>query len=177
MAVKLNLLPEGYGVSGSLGKILKTTKALGVIALAVFIVFTIGMSAFFIFSTITLNGLKNEKTSLGVEIQSLQTTETQTVLLKDRLDKVKIVFSSPSAIKNLLLVDPLVTSLGPSSSLSELNVGAGKIDLILSFRSSVDLSAFYTKIADSQNFTTVRQTSFSYAPANGYSVGLSLTPK
>ena len=99
MATKINLLPPGFGVTGNLGKILKAVRMVGVIGLAFFLVFGLGISIYFIVSTITFNALKSETNSLKEQVKTLQTTEQQIVLLKDRIGKINMALGLPEAIK------------------------------------------------------------------------------
>lgn len=177
MAVKLNLLPPGVGVTGSMSKALNTTRMLGVIALAFFLLFTLGISGFFILNTVTLNNLNSDVDSLKSRLASLQTVETQTVLLKDRLGKIKTAFALPDSRKNLDAVNPLLSGLGPSATLSELNVDPAKADISLTFTSNADTSAFMSSLAGSQNFASATLTTYSFSPVGGILVGVRIVPK
>lgn len=164
-------------MTGTLGKALKTTKMLGVIAIAFFLVFTLAISAFFILSTITLGSLNSDNDSLKAQVSALQSTETQVVLLKDRVGKIKTALNVPSAIKNLDSVTPFVSSLGPTASLNELDVDSQKVDFSVLFASTADLSTFLKTLTNSTTFTSEVMTSFGYSPTSGYLLGVRLTGK
>lgn len=175
MATKINLLPPGFGVTGELGKILKVARMLGVIGAALFLIFGLGISIFFIISTITFNGLKSQTDSLKTQIKALQETEQQMVLLKDRIGKISTALGFPEAIKNLDAIDPFISNLSPSASLNQLEIDPQKIELSLQFRSTADTSAFVKSLSESKDFTSVILTSFGYDPTNGYTVGVNIT--
>lgn len=181
MAININLLPPGFGITGTLGKILKLTRMLGVIGLALFLFFALGISAFFISSTMTLNGLNSDNGSLKDQIKTLQSSEQQVVLLKDRIGKINTVLGLPDAIKTLNIIEPFISNLSASSSLSQLDIDPIKIDLSLQFSSTADTSAFIKSLSnmkslpDSKVFTSVVLTSFGYNPISGYLVGVSAT--
>jgi Tfp pilus assembly protein PilN len=175
MAVKLNLLPQGTSISGSLGKALKLTKMLGVIAAAFFLVFALGLSALFILNTITLNRLNSDVNTLKGQITALESTEQKAVLLKDRLSKIKTALLLPSAVPNLDKVNSLVAALPPATILSELNVDPQKVDLTIRFNATGDLSTFMKSLATSKSFTSVVLTTFGYNPSSGYTVGVRLS--
>lgn len=177
MAIKLNLLPPETRATGTLAKVLNTTRMLGVIGIAFFLVFTLGISAFFILSTVTLNGLNSNIGSLKSQIAALETTETQVVLLKDRIGKINTALNLPNSIKNLDVVNPVISNLSPSTSLSELDVDTQKVDISMIFTSNADTSAFIKSLSDSQNFKTATLTTFSYSPGGGILVGVRLIPK
>ena len=175
MATKINLLPPGFGVTGNLGKILKAVRMVGVIGLAFFLVFGLGISIYFIVSTITFNALKSETNSLKEQVKTLQTTEQQIVLLKDRVGKINMALGLPEAIKNLDAIDPFISNLSSSASLNQLEIDAQKIDLSFQFRSTADTSAFIKSLSDMKDFRSVVLTSFGYDSTNGYTVGISIT--
>src|SRR3989344_6948892 len=175
MATKINLLPPGFGVTGNLGKILKAVRMVCVIGLAFFLVFGLGISIYFIVSTITFNALKSETNSLKEQVKTLQTTEQQIVLLKDRIGKINMALGLPEAIKNLDAIEPFISNLSSSASLNQLEIDAQKIDLSFQFRSTADTSAFIKSLSDMKDFRSVVLTSFGYDSTNGYTVGISIT--
>lgn len=174
MAVKMNLLPPEYTTSGTLAKFLKASKALGVIALGVFIVFTVGISAFLVFSTITLNNLNSDVNSLKTQITAEEQTETQIVLLKDRLSKIKKVLADDNVAKNLKSSEPVISLLGPNANLTQLDVGESKVDLSASFTASSDMAKFIQAVSATTSFKTINSTGISFSPNVGYIVGLSM---
>ncbi len=172
MAVKLNLLPPEYGELKGIGRILKITRSLGVIAMAFFLVFTLGVSAFFIISSISLNNLKSNVDGLKTQIESEKTSEQQLVLLKDRLGKIKSVLGVATANTSLTAINPYITGLSADTTLSEVDVDSAKAELSLTFRSRADLSAFLKKISEGQAFGSVTLSAFTYSPESGYLVGI-----
>lgn len=170
MALKLNLLPSEYGKLGTTGKILRSLRALGVISFALFFVFALGTSAFFIISTITLNGLKNDIDSLKSQVTAEQTSEQQIVLLKDRVGKIKTILAAPDATKNLSLISPYISSLSASSKVSDISIDPSKVNLALNFVNNTDLSNFLSAISKDSQFGSVRMTSFTFNDATGYSL-------
>jgi Tfp pilus assembly protein PilN len=174
MTIRINLLPPEYAVSGPLGKLLKTTRMLGVIALGAFLVFALGLAAFFIFSSFQLRALKANEDKLKSDIASSETSEQQIVLLKDRLAKVKIAQSTQSGVKNLEKIDPFIAGLSGSTILTELDVDSQKVDLSILFKSNNELSTFLKTLTDSKVFQSVVLTSFGFNPLTGYLVTIRL---
>lgn len=177
MAVKLNLLPQGAGITGELGKTLKLTRMLGVIAVAFFLVFTIGISAFFVLSTLTLKNLNSDLDSLKSQISTQEATEQKVVLLKDRLAKIKTALATPGALKNFDTVIPYVSGLGAGSTISTLDVSPEKVTLSLVFTTRAGVSDFTSSLSTSKNFSSAVLTSFVFNPAAGYQVNVNLTAK
>lgn len=174
MPENLNLLPQNLQVSKGLSKVLKTTKALGVISIVVFIIFALGVGAFFIYSKITLTNIETEVTKLKSQVKAMESSEQQLVLLKDRLSKVASIKAIPNASKNIANVDTLFTGLSSSSMMKAANIGSKKMDINMSIASNEDISIFLKNIKDADVFSKVDLSSFGYSPGVGYSVDVSM---
>lgn len=177
MAIKINLLPSEKRVGRELQGILRITRMLGVIALGAFIVFGLGIAAFFVFTSIQLNGLNSTNSTLESQITGLETSETQIVLLKDRIGKIKTVQRVPSAIASLNNIIPVITPLSVEASVNELDVSPTKISASVNFRSNSDLSNFLKGLSTSTSFKTITLSSFAFNPASGYLVGVDIVDK
>lgn len=177
MAVKLNLLPSEYAVGTGLSKALGITRMLGVIGLAAFLIFGIGMGAFFLISSGELNSLKTNNDSLKSQILAEATSEQQLVLLKDRVKKIQTALGLPSSIKNLTSIDSILPTSSESFTLSELSVDTTKIALNATLRSNADLSTFMKSLAGVMDFKFVTLSSFAFNPTSGYSVGVTFGNK
>lgn len=177
MAIKVNLLPTERRVSGGVAQFLRISRMLGVIALAGFLVFGLGLAAFFIVSSIELNGLNSSNNSLKTQLSSLGTTEAQLVVLKDRIAKIKIAEGIPSSTKNLVDFDSYLSALSGTTSISELDVNPVKITTSLVFTSGSDLTAFTKALSASTTFKNVSFASFNFNPTSGYLVSVEVTAK
>lgn len=175
-SININLLPEEFTVSSGVSRALSITRMLGVIFLAVFLVFGLGLAAVFILDTVQLNNLTNENSAITSQISSMQSTETQLVLLKDRVGKIKIADNSASAIQSVSTFMPLVTSLSSSSKVNELDIDTSKIVSSLTFGSGADVSAFIKALGGTK-FADIALTSFSFNPSVGYLVGINIQNK
>ncbi len=170
MAVKLNLLPQNYIVSGPLSAILKISKPLTVILLAVFLATALGITLFFIFSQVTLNKLNASNKTLNGQIESQKAAQNQLVLLKDRLGKIKTVMAKNASSRNLASVEPIIKTLTPSSSIDELNLDSQKTDLIVGFVTNSTLSDYFKTISLQNTFSGILLNSLNYDLEKGYVV-------
>lgn len=175
MAVNLNLLPPELAVSKSLGRVLKTLRALGVISIAVFLVFAVGLGIFFIISTISLGNLNSSISQHESQISAQESSEQQIIILKDRIAKISQAKSTPSALKTVTNFDTLLTNLSPDSTISQFNADSSKADISMGFKSNPDLTSFLQAVTTSKLFKSVILSSFGYGPNQGYSVGVTLT--
>jgi hypothetical protein len=175
MAVNLNLLPPELAVSKSLGRALKTLRALSVISIAVFLIFAVGLGIFFIISSISLSGLNASVSQHESQISAQESSEQQIVVLKDRIAKISQAKSVPSALKTVTNVDTLLSNLSPDFTISQFNADSSKADISMGFKSNSDLTAFLQAATSSKLFKSVILSSFGYGPSQGYSVGISLS--
>lgn len=177
MAIKVNLLPTEKRVGKGLQRILRVTRMLGVISLVIFILFGLGMIAFFVFNSISLGNLKTANGDLEDRITGLETSEQKIVLLKDRVGKIKSLFSIPSAINNLDSVNTVLSPLSKDTTISELNVNPTKVSMSINFKSAADIGVFLTGLKDTKSFQTVSISSFSFNPVSGYLVSIAIQGK
>lgn len=177
MAVNLNLLPPELAVSKSLGKFLKTVKALGVIGVAAFLVFGVGIGAFFIVSTISLNRINANIKVLKNQVSAQQKSEQQVILLKDRIAKIASIQSIPDSLSNLTATEPFLIDLSGSMSVNQMAVSPTSVSLSLNLKTNSDLSTFLESLQTSDVFKTVSLTTFNFSPSIGYSVEVSAVKK
>ena len=174
---KINLLTSEQKVGKETLKVLRITRVLGVIFLGVFIVFGLGLGAFFTFSSVQLNGLNSTNKTLEDQILGLKSSETQLTLLKDRIGKIKTVQNIPTAINNLDSINTLMASFSSDSSVSELDISPTKITSSINFKSNTDLVNFLKGLESSKSFQAVALSSFSFNPTSGYLVSVVITGK
>src|SRR5688572_16267945 len=131
MAIKLNLLPPELTIDKNLSATLKIARSVGVILIAIFLIFVVAVSAIFIIMSVSLRNLNTDIESLTQRIALSQTSEQQIVLLKDRIGKIKTVQGFANASTNLVAIEPFLPVPSSDSLVSELTVDAQKIDLSL----------------------------------------------
>lgn len=176
MSIKLNLLPPELAVDKRTGGILKSIRAFNLILIAFFIVFTIGLSVYFVFTSVILKNKLASVESLKGKIKTLQTSEQQIVLLKDRIKKIVSAQNKPSAIKNLDMSGSVLSTLSGDSQITEMNVDIGKIVFLISFRTTSDLTNFFENLSKTTTFKSAILSSFGFNPLTGYLAGVSIVP-
>ncbi len=177
MAIKLNLLPPELAIDKNLSATLKIARSVGVILIALFLVFAVGTVAVFVISSVTLKNLNADIDKTTKQISASETSEQQIVLLKDRVGKIKIVQDLPSAFNNLIAIEPFLPITSPDSEVNELSVDSQKIALSLSFKSNDSLSSFLNTLSSSKALKSVIVSSLSLSPLVGYSLGVNITTK
>jgi Tfp pilus assembly protein PilN len=177
MAVKFNLLPPELSVSKRLSSTLKILRALDVIGIAVFLIFGIGLGAFFIISYLSLKNINSTNDKLKSQVTAQQASEQKIVLLKDRIKKIMAVQKMPNILPSLEVAEPFLTNLSSLTSISQMQIDATAIDLSLNFRANADLSTFLSAIEVSKVFKTVTMSTFSLSPTTGYLIDVNMVKK
>lgn len=177
MPVNLNLLPPELAVSKNLGNALKTLRALGVIAIAVFLISAIGLGVFFVVSTISLNTLNTSVNQLESQVSAQEASEQQLIILKDRIAKITKAKDSPSAVKTITNVDALLSGLSADSSITQFNADPLRAEMTINFKSNSDLTAFVRSVSATKLFGSIDLSSFGFSPVAGYLVGINLSLK
>ena len=170
MPVKLNLLPPELAISKNLGSVLKTVRALGVIGIAAFLVFGLGVGVFFIISTISLGNTNANIKKLETQVSSQQKSEQQIILLKNRIAKIASIQALPSSLQSLTVIKPFLSGLSADTSVNQMSVDSKGTTLSVNFRNITDLSQFLGSFRSSNAFSSVNLTSFSFNPTTGYSL-------
>jgi len=177
MAVKLNLLPADYTLSGPLRQLVKASRSINVIFLSSFLITALGMGGFFIYSTISLNNLITANNKLTSQIQAQSQAQQQIVLLKDRLSQVKLAYETPSSAANFEGIIPLLDLIKDNSILSELDVDSQKTSASIAFGSNSGLTNFLTTASTSTNYSNVTLSTFNFSPVSGYQINMSFVGK
>jgi len=177
MPVKLNLLPPELSVSKSLGDLLKTVRILGVIGIAAFLVFAMGVLGFFVFNTISLSGLNANVAKLKSQVSAQEKSEQQVVLLKDRLSKIASIQKMPNSIPNLVASEPFLTGLSEDVTISQITIDSKSVDLSANIQTNSELSSFLQFFKSPGSFQNVNLMSFGFSPKSGYSVEINAVTK
>lgn len=177
MPVNLNLLPPEHAISKNLKSFLKTVRALGVIGIAAFLVFGMGIGAIFAFSTVSLNGINANITKLKGQVSALQKSEQQIILVKDRIKKIASIQKLPSSIPNLTIMSPLLVNLAGSGSVDQMTIDPGTVSMSANFGTNAGVTSFIELLQASKDFELVALASFSFNPTTGYAVEIKAIPK
>jgi hypothetical protein len=173
----INLLPKDLLPDPSVMKFSKLLRSLVTIGLALFVVVAVGLGAYFIVNSVTLqNSLKNQNT-LKESIKALEETEQGLVLVKDRLQKVKNVYTKPSIIKEVEGLSSILSSIPDRVVLTEAVLGNGTIDTSFTVENSTILTQLMANIIINENYQRIDLLSFSFNPSMGYITSFSFVGK
>lgn len=177
MAVNLNLLPPELSVSKNLKSLLKTVRALGVIGIVLFLIFSVSLGIFFVISTISLNSLNANVAKLKSQVVTQQKSEQLMILLRDRVAKIVSVQKLPNSLPNLVRIWPFLSDLSENTVINQMAIGTGSVALSVNLSTNSDMTKFIKSFQTSDVFKTVNLASFNLSPATGYSVEINAITK
>lgn len=177
MPVKLNLLPENLQVSKGVSKVIKVSKPLSIVSAVIFMIFSLALGAYFIFSKITLDKSQKEVDQLKAQIKAMEDSEQQLILLKDRLAKISTIKNTPNALKNIMNFDSVLANISPNSVIDEVNITSDKVNTSYKLTSNADFTTFINNLKNTEFFNYVDLLSTNFNPNDGYLVDFSLENK
>lgn len=173
---KINLLPPDLGPNASVLKLVNLAKKAAVAIGLMFFIFGTLFIGYIVFLRLQIQSSAKRSEGMKSSITALKSTEQSLYLLKERLGKIKSLFSketqggSPAPSNDILLNHPGV-------SLTQVVTSEGKIDISAGCQSTSCLNSFFESILSNDNYKSIKLTSFSYSPNMGYIFSLDISPK
>ena len=170
MAANVNLLPKELAPSESvnkLGKVLNTFAA-GVTGLFIVLAVAGGLTLYFF--TARFNNLNQEQTDLKNSITNLQTSESQLILLKDRIGKIQTLLGS-RVNEGLYTKQKEITNSLPSDMALERNeIGQGKSTIELVSNTSRSVTDLMSVILSKSDLSSLIMQEMTFNPYQGYKI-------
>lgn len=168
MKTNINLLStEGSKSSGNLQLYWALQKVATVVGIIVVILGVLG-GGYILFKLNGINNIKSQNEELGKRISALEATEQQFIFVRDRVDKVKTIFTESGAQENTLLFGTLASAFPSNITISEAEVRNDSIKISFSTTSSSDLIGVFTSLSDEESFKMVDLENFSFNQTVGY---------
>lgn len=174
MDKKINLIPEELTVPA---KVIKLSNRINKISMISAFVLTIALVVgivFFVYLDSSYKKIVDSNESLKSEITSLEKTEQQLVLTKDKINKIKNVRNSKTAMKTfaIFLEFKQFISNFPDLVLSEVEIDANKFSVSITSKEFSNVQDFLTQLVFSEDLKSVVLDSFGFSPRSGLSLNL-----
>lgn len=177
-AANINLLPVDLSAKSGVAKLAALLKRASFFMLATFLVLGFLAGAFIIFFSLQLDATNKANQNLSAQISTLEVTEQKTVLIKDRLQKVKSLGSQKDILGGVEAVEAISSTLPPGVSLAEVNLDTGGIvQFSFTVTDSTTLVSFLAQLVSQSTFKNLVIKSFSFTPVTGYLVSFEATTK
>lgn len=172
---RINLLPDELLNKTSARKIADFLKSIIASTFAVFFLGVLGGVSYLIILNVQFKNLSNRQVQLKTSVQSLETTEQQIVLVKDRIKKANQVLGDT---KTEVLVESFNNSIlnfvPAGVRIVEAKVTKESTTASFVVTSSKALTALFSNMTSSEDFSKVRLETLSFSPSVGYLVSVEL---
>lgn len=173
MKTNINLLPadiSGTSQAAQLARLL-TNITTGLVVL--FLIAALGAGGYMLYLSGQINSAKDKQSELTQSIQSLEEVEQQYALVRDRLDKIKPIFSEASTVDYSSEFRNLAVAVPGNTLVSEAELNKDNIKLTYYVGSSSELGNLFSKFSNTQ-FGKIILESFNFNPLVGYIVSLDI---
>jgi len=174
MDKKINLIPEELTVPSSVVKLTKLINKFSIVSVISLILTLLVMISLFVYFSFNLKNLDSSNSSLKADVVSLEKTEQQLLLTKDKLSKILLVKSLNSADTNFENYKEFkaVASEFPDLSLGESEINSKGMEISVSSNNTSSFIAFLKKIGEFNKFPNASITSLNYSPDKGLLLNL-----
>lgn len=169
----INLLPTNLAPKGSIVRLTDILKNVIVVGIILLFVGGLGALALVLLDYFQSQSITKRSELLKASITSLEQTEAKFVLVKNRVERAKEIFSQDEAQRRLDNLSRLTSSLPSDMLVSEVEVGRDKFSLTFSTSNSATLAVFMSGVVADSAFEKIDLTDFSFVPTSGYRVTLS----
>ena len=170
----VNLLPIDLSPKSASAKTAAALKKVVTFGFIFLIVFLVGLIAYLIILSIQYKASLKRQAQLKQSIKSLEQTEQQLLIIRDRLDKIKLIQARDSAIGGVGNLKYILANVPPTVNVRESKILGSKAELTFLARSSSDLVKTLSTILAGSYYSKIDLASFSFNPNYGYSVNLEM---
>jgi hypothetical protein len=165
----INFLSQDLRPKSAVLNLSKSLRKVGLIMLVTLIAGSVLMLAIIIFFTQKTGSIIEDQNKLTTQIKSLQATEQKLVLVRDRIQKINSVLASDMTKGQLEVFKNISETLPGDVNLLDISVGNMGVRFNLTIINLESVSNTI-KVLLSSGFSSVKLSSFSYAPETGYSL-------
>lgn len=173
----INLLPLELLPSPNQLKALKILKKAIYWGVSLFVILAFALIGVSLYNGIALREKGRKVEDLKLRVKSQEVTEQRFILIKDRLDKVRLITAQKRIEGDLNKLSLLVTAATSDSLLSEADMAFDKTEFTFVAPTSTSLSQFMSLLRLSEIFKKITLAFFGFSPTKGYSVTLDVTGK
>jgi predicted PurR-regulated permease PerM len=167
---KINLLPPDLVPKKSIIRISGILIKVVYAAIAIFLVFVITMVAIVVINLTKTNSLKEQQDSLINSVKEYEETEMQMILAKDRMAKIKDIWSTQDIKSHLEKFEELIPLLSEGATIRTVKLSPAKSEITIEFTSSLLVTKFMGSLVTLDLYKKIILTNFSFNPNYGYRI-------
>jgi len=170
-AASINLLPIELSPQSGAAKTANLFKRIAIVYGAIVVVFLIGAGAFILLMSVQSSSIKNQNAALTARITTLEAAEQKTVLIRDRLEKIKgVIAGSVGMEKNLVNLSNVISILPSGVAIASAEVDSTRTKFTVSGSSSQEIAVFLSSLVAQKIYPNLILKTFSFNPGSGYVV-------
>lgn len=174
-ASNINLLPIELSAKSGVAKLAATIKRVSMFSVITFLVFGLMAGAFILIYSLDTNSIIKNNENLASQIAALEDAEQKTVLIKDRLQKIKTLESQTDILPAVAGLKNITASLPQGVTVADVTMDAGKTIFSFNVADSSILVSFLSNLIANSGYKQLSIKSFSFTPVTGYLVSFETT--
>lgn len=168
----VNLLSKELAPDNSYLKVSKGLKTVAIGGLVLFIAAALIITAIFIANRIELSRVRSSQNSLKQSIQSMQATEQQYVLVKDRASKGVQALNSQNSEKDFDFYRNFYDQVIQDANIVRAEINQESIEMQLNATSIDSLGRVLERLRTNTEYPNVKVNSFSFRSGSGYDMDI-----
>jgi hypothetical protein len=177
MKSNINLLPAEVQQKSRVKRLSSYFAKLTTLLAGLLIVLGVGMGIYMIVLSLQLSGVRGSISELENSLKALAKTQSQYVLVRDRVDKIKPLVEKKSAADNGTLFRNLLSKLPSDIKISEVQIESEKMEFTFSTKDSSNLIGVFSAVSGDSSLGQVLLTNFNYGSQLGYIATLKMQVK
>ncbi len=172
-AININLLPQELSAKSGVASLSKVLKKASIVGLGAFSLIGMIVAGIFIYFSFEIGNANKINDTLKSKITTLEVAEQKTILVKDRLQKVRTIMSGKDVLPLIENIRTLIALMPSGASISDTDIDAnGKVKISFKVADPSSLTVLFANIAASTNYKQMVIKNFSFNQATGYLVAL-----
>ena len=168
----INLLTTKVAPKSSVVKASGTLKIIGLIWTIVLFIGILVMVSISLISSQQIKSSLRTQEALKTSVKSLQATEQQYVLLKDRASKISDIYEDGNATDEIIDFNEIIEGLPDGASVNDMEIVYGRVESAFIFDSTQTLTKSLAAMLTGEKYDRVVMDSFSFSPGSGYKLSL-----
>lgn len=174
---KINLVPTRVSPESTSTKIANSLTRINIWGFLFLVIVASILLIYFLFISLSLSQSKSHQQTLIASIKSQEDSETKLTLLKDRGEKLKIVYEQDTALSQIDKYEGTSSDFSSEISIKSATLAKGRSDLDLNSTSPFGFRQIIQNFSLRNLYNKVVLNTLNFSPNSGYSIGISTSDK
>lgn len=170
--VEINLLPHESATSKADLKMLSLAHKIAAFATGLFLILLVVGGGAYFFLANRLKDVKAEGVRLLANVQSLQSSESSLILIRDRVQKAQSAFDSRINEDYFAKQQNMLDLQSAGVDFSKSEISQGKLILEVNIANSSDMVRLFSTLLLDNDLKNLTISKLSFSPLSGYTVSM-----